>query len=54
MERESEDGNGEGSPNDGADGLSGADGPPQKRPKKPNKKCPEEGCEKSYSRAEHL
>jgi hypothetical protein len=51
----------EGSPNEGADGhnSSGTDGPSRKRRRSRkglDKKfeCPQEGCGKSYSRAEHL
>lgn len=55
-------GTGEGSPidGDGADGhSSGTDGPSRKRRRSRkglDKKfeCPQEGCGKSYSRAEHL
>jgi hypothetical protein len=56
----SKDGSGEGSPNEGADGhSSGTDGPSRKRRRSRkglDKKfeCPQEGCGKSYSRAEHL
>ena len=56
----SKDGSGEGSPDDAADGhSSGTDGPSRKRRRSRkglDKKfeCPQEGCGKSYSRAEHL
>jgi hypothetical protein len=56
----SKDGSGGGSPNEGADGhSSGTDGPSRKRRRSRkglDKKfeCPQEGCGKSYSRAEHL
>lgn len=54
------DGSVEGSPDGGADGhSSGTDGPSRKRRRSRkglDKKfeCPQEGCGKSYSRAEHL
>jgi len=53
-------GSADGSPGEGADGhSSGTDGPSRKRRRSRkglDKKfeCPQEGCGKSYSRAEHL
>ncbi|KAF4629100.1 hypothetical protein G7Y89_g9049 [Cudoniella acicularis] len=58
--RVKKDDDGEGSPGGGADGhSSGTDGPSRKRRRSRkglDKKfeCPQEGCGKSYSRAEHL
>ncbi|KAF8863219.1 hypothetical protein BDZ45DRAFT_686150 [Acephala macrosclerotiorum] len=59
-QKDNKDGSGEGSPDGGADGhSSGTDGPSRKRRRSRkglDKKfeCPQEGCGKSYSRAEHL
>lgn len=60
-QQKNKEGSAGGSPNEGADGLSsGTDGGPSSKRRRSRKgldkkfECPQDGCGKSYSRAEHL
>jgi hypothetical protein len=60
-QQKNKEGSVEGSPGEGADGhSSGSDGGPSRKRRRSRKgldkkfECPQEGCGKSYSRAEHL